>query len=190
MRIYFLWLMTLCFFSFCLHSFESLPTVLLSRSEVNGPGADVEIRKTTPSIFLQSSYFLSLRWCECWCSWGYFQFSGLKSVLMPKKHVQASKLWGFVGRTNKQNNCDCNILRKCEWMLLSIHCCCEHSAKLIGWWRLKLMELILQLLLLNHRRRRRGHSDVTSELFFVHKDRWMETHRVKGEENISRHTLK
>lgn len=31
-------------------SFESLPTVLLSRSEVNGPGADVEIRKTTPNV--------------------------------------------------------------------------------------------------------------------------------------------
>ncbi|XP_045898660.1 tubulin-specific chaperone E-like [Micropterus dolomieu] len=31
-------------------SFESLPTVLLSRSEVNGPGADGEIRKTTPNV--------------------------------------------------------------------------------------------------------------------------------------------
>ncbi|XP_070778668.1 tubulin-specific chaperone E [Enoplosus armatus] len=31
-------------------SFESLPSVLLSRWEVNGPGADGEIRKTTPNV--------------------------------------------------------------------------------------------------------------------------------------------
>lgn len=31
-------------------SFESLPSVLLQRSEVNGPGADGEIRKTTPNV--------------------------------------------------------------------------------------------------------------------------------------------
>ncbi|XP_042336902.1 tubulin-specific chaperone E-like [Plectropomus leopardus] len=34
-------------------SFESLPSVLLNRSDVNGPGADGEIRKTTPSIVFQ-----------------------------------------------------------------------------------------------------------------------------------------
>lgn len=39
----------------CFNSFENLPSVLLSRSEVNGPGADGEIRKTTPSIFPQTS---------------------------------------------------------------------------------------------------------------------------------------
>uniref|UniRef100_A0A7N5ZRS1 Tubulin-specific chaperone E n=1 Tax=Anabas testudineus TaxID=64144 RepID=A0A7N5ZRS1_ANATE len=31
-------------------SFESLPSVLLSRCEVNGPGADGEIRRTTPNV--------------------------------------------------------------------------------------------------------------------------------------------
>ncbi|KAM9314728.1 tubulin-specific chaperone E isoform 2-T2 [Pholidichthys leucotaenia] len=31
-------------------SFESLPTVLLNRSDVNGPGADGDIRKTTPNV--------------------------------------------------------------------------------------------------------------------------------------------
>ncbi|XP_073345711.1 tubulin-specific chaperone E [Pagrus major] len=31
-------------------SFEKLPTVLLTRSEVNGPGADGEIRKTAPNV--------------------------------------------------------------------------------------------------------------------------------------------
>ncbi|KAK5898938.1 hypothetical protein CesoFtcFv8_008469 [Champsocephalus esox] len=32
-------------------SYENLPSVLLTRSEVNGAGADGEIRETTPSIF-------------------------------------------------------------------------------------------------------------------------------------------
>uniref|UniRef100_A0A7N8X1Q3 Tubulin-specific chaperone E n=1 Tax=Mastacembelus armatus TaxID=205130 RepID=A0A7N8X1Q3_9TELE len=35
-------------------SFDSLPSVLLSHSEVNGAGAEGEIKKTTPSIFSQT----------------------------------------------------------------------------------------------------------------------------------------
>ncbi|XP_037621753.1 tubulin-specific chaperone E-like [Sebastes umbrosus] len=44
-------------------SFESLPTVLLSHSEVNGPGDDGEIRKTTPNV---QRLDLSRTLLSCW----------------------------------------------------------------------------------------------------------------------------
>uniref|UniRef100_A0A669EKN2 Tubulin-specific chaperone E n=1 Tax=Oreochromis niloticus TaxID=8128 RepID=A0A669EKN2_ORENI len=46
--------------------FESLPSVLLSRSDVSGSGADGQIRTTTPSILLQTvlDALLALRTCE------------------------------------------------------------------------------------------------------------------------------
>uniref|UniRef100_A0A671VAI8 Tubulin-specific chaperone E n=1 Tax=Sparus aurata TaxID=8175 RepID=A0A671VAI8_SPAAU len=44
-------------------SYENLPTVLLTRSEVNGPGADGEIRRTTPNVkYLDLSRTLLCCW--------------------------------------------------------------------------------------------------------------------------------
>ncbi|XP_070684560.1 LOW QUALITY PROTEIN: tubulin-specific chaperone E [Pempheris klunzingeri] len=44
-------------------SFQSLPSVLLSRCDVNGPGADGEIRKTTPNVqWLDLCGSLMSRW--------------------------------------------------------------------------------------------------------------------------------